>query len=175
MEKLYSLVSQCETWLMKDPNGFLQQYFMSENGFTHAFLIALIVAIVCIAAFYGWIGMAVNKLANLVIWLSTLLVDAIVTFALTRIMVIGSNNMGTGIFHSITEKLPKVLETMGVDDEAGRSMIISQANMLKDSLANGCDVTNYLLLTNVIVTVILFIIISLCVKGMTTHATHVPF
>lgn len=174
MEKLYSLVSQCKTWLNDDPNGFLQQFFVSENGFTHAFLIALIVAIVCIALFYGWIGMAVNKLSNLVTWLCTLLVDAVVTFVLTRIMVIGSNDVGTGIYHSITEKLPKILNMMGVGDDTGRSMVMTQANTLKETLAHGCDVTNNLLLTNVIITVILFVIISFCVKGMTTHATHVP-
>lgn len=175
MEKIYSLVAQCGTWLNDDPNGFLQQYFIEESGFTHAFLIALVVAMMCAGVFYGWIGMAVNRLSNLVTWLCTMLVDAIATFVLTRIMLVGSNDTGTGIFHSITEKLPKVLETMGVDDEIGRAQVMSQANELIDKLTNGCDVTNSLYITNIVLTIILFFIISICVKNLTTHATHVPF
>lgn len=175
MEKIYSLVSQCETWLNGDPNEFLHQFFIEESGFTHAFLIALLVAIVCAAVFYGWIGMAVNRLSNLVVWLCTLLVDALATLVLTSVMLIGNNDAGTGIFHSISEKLPKVLETMGVDDAAGRTMVNSQANELIDKLSNGCDVTSNLYITNVLLSILLFFIISICVKNMTTHATHVPY
>lgn len=175
MEQLYFLVSQCDTWLNNDPNGFLQQFFVVEGGFTYAFLIALGVAVICAAIFYGWIGMAVNKLANLVVWLCTMLVGALATFILTRVLVIGSNDVGTGIFKSISEKLPNVLATMSVDDEVGRTQVMSQANALKDALTGVCDVTTHLYITNVVLAIVIFLIVSICVKNVTTHATHVPF
>ncbi len=175
MEKIYFIVSQCGTWTQNDPNGYLSNYFSSEGAFVHAFLIALAVAAVAAGVFYGWIGNAVAKLSNLATWICTMVLDAAVTFLLTKIFVIGSQIAGTGVFQSITQHKEELRKAIPVEDEAGRNNLISTTSKLVNTLNDGCDVTNYLYLENVVISIILFFIISLLVKKMTKFAVYVPF
>ena len=175
MEQIYFLVSQCETWLNNDPNGYLEHYFCSDGGFTHAFLIALAIAIVAAIVFYGWIGMAVNRLANLGVWLATLFADAVLTFIITQMSVIGNSDAMTGIFKSIEEHRSELSTKIPVNDTTGQDNLSNTTTQIIDTLSNGCDVTYGLNISNVIVSIVLFFVISLCVKKLTTHATHIPF
>ena len=175
MEKLYFLVSQCQTWVQNDPNGYLSNYFCEKGAFLHAFLIALAVAAVAAAVFYGWIGNAVAKLSNLTTWLCTTLLCAAVTFLVTKILVVGSYLASTGVFQSFVDHKQELLKTIPPEDEAGRNNLISQTNNLANTINDGCDVTNYLYLENVVIAVILFFIISMLVKKMTKFAVYVPF
>lgn len=175
MEKLYFFVAQCDTWLNGDPNGYLNQYFCTEGAFNHAILIAGGVAVVAALFFYGWIGMAVNRLANLGVWLCTMLLDAVLTFVITNATVIGSSAAGTGVFHSIAEYQSVLMKQIPVDDEVGREALISMTNQFIDTLAIGCDVTRYLNMGNAVISILIFFIISICVKKLTTYAAYVPF
>lgn len=175
MEQIYFIVSQCDTWLNNDPNGYLNQYFCEEGGFTHAFLIALIIAFVATAVFYGWIGMTVNRLANLGVWLVALVADVVLTFIVTQLSVIGSSDAMTGVFKSIEEYRSVLSQQIPVNDTTAQNTLSSTTTQLIDTLSNGCDATWGLDVSNVVVSVILFCIISLCVKNFTVHATHVPF
>lgn len=175
MKQIYFLVSQCETWLNNDPNGYLEHYFCSDGGFTHAFLIALAIAIVAAIVFYGWIGMAVNRLANLGVWLATLFADAVLTFIITKMSVIGNSGAITGIFKSIDERRNELSTQIPVDDTTARDNLFNTTTQIIDTLSNGCDVTYGLNISNVVISIILFFIISLCVKNLTIHATHIPF
>lgn len=174
MEKIYFFVAQCDFWLNKDPNSYLSAYFIDEGGFTHAFLIALIVAAAAAALFYGWIGMKVERLANHAVWLGIMAIDAIITFFLTQVMVIGRNATHTGIYHSIQTLLATKSAKIPIDDTVGLANLNQQTNDLITALTDGCEVCNRLYIENVIITVILFVIISFCVKGFTTHTTHIP-
>ena len=175
MEKLYFLIAQCETWVKNDPNGYLYNYFIQEGAFLHAFLIALAVAALAAAIFYGWIGNAVAKLSNLPTWLCTTLLGAVVTFLATKMLVVGSNLAQTGIFQSIIEHKEELLKAIPPEDEVGRNNLISQTGKLVNTINDGCDVTNYLYLGNVVLVVLLFFIISLLVKKWTKFAVYVPF
>lgn len=175
MDKIYFLVSTCETWLNKDGNGYLNNYFIDEGGFTNALLIAIAVAVVAAIVFYGVIGMKFNRLANLAVWLVTLAADAIVTFFVTQLMIIGSRDGNTGIFQSITNFRGTKLQEIPVDNIQGRTDLSNATDQLVNLLSNGCDVTTYLNVTNVVLAVVVFFVISICVKGITIHAKHVPF
>lgn len=175
MQIIYSLVSQCETWLNHDPNGYLQTYFVEQGAFLNAFFVALVVAAIMAGIFYGWIGMAVNKLANIMTWLIGLVASGIVTFVLTKIMIIGSETAGTGIFHSIQERKSELLPAIHVEDTQAVDTLINQTNQLIQKLSEGCDVTTNLGLTNVGIAVLFYVIISFLVKGYTTYTTHIPF
>lgn len=175
MKQIYFLVSQCETWLNNDPNGYLEHYFCSDGGFTHAFLIALAIAIVAAIVFYGWIGMAVNRLANLGVWLAILFADAVLTFIITKMSVIGNSGAITGIFKSIDEHRNELSTQIPVNATTARDNLFNTTTQIIDTLSNGCDVTYGLNISNVVISIILFFIISLCVKNLTIHATHIPF
>lgn len=176
MDKIYFLVSQCDTWV-NDKSEYLSQYFCVEGAFLHAFLIALILAIVAAAIFYGWIGNKVAKLSNLTIWLCSLLIQGFLTFLFTKIMVIGNSLAGTGIFQSIIKRKEDLLQTVynGIENSGQKDEFIKNTNDFVQKLSDGCDVTNYLYLENVIISIILFFIISLIVKKMTKFAVYVPF
>lgn len=175
MKQIYFLVSQCETWLNNDPKGYLEHYFCSDGGFTHAFLIALAIAIVAAIMFYGWIGMTVNRLANLGVWLATLLADAVLTFIITQMSVIGNSDAMTGVFKSIEAHRSELSTQIAVNDTTGQDNLSNTTTQIIETLSNGCDVTYGLNISNVVVSIVLFFIISLCVKKFTTHATYIPF
>lgn len=175
MEKLYFFVTSCGTWKDSDPNQYLSEYFINQSGFLNSFLIALVIAIIFAAIFYGWIGMAVDRLANLGVWLGTLVIDGIVTFLGTKLLVIGSQAAQSGIFNSIVNKQSELLSQIPVADEVGRNTLMSTTSKLVDIIANNGDVVCSLLIGNAIISIILFVIISICVKSITTYATHVPF
>ena len=119
--------------------------------------------------------MAVNRLANLGVWLCTLLLDAVLTFVITNVTVIGSSAASTGLFHSIAERQSDLMKSIPVDDEVGREALIQVTNQFVDTLTAGCDVTYYLNFGNAVISILIFFIISICVKKFTTYAAYVPF
>ena len=175
MEKLYFLVAQCETWVNNDPNGYLSNYFCDKGAFMHAFLIALALAIVAAAIFYGWIGNAVAKMANFPTWLCTMVLEGAVTFLVTKSLVVGNSLASNGIFQSIVQHKEDLLKGIPVEDTLGRENLINSTSKLVSTINDGCDVTNYLYLENVVIAIILFFFISLFVKKMTKFAVYVPF
>lgn len=175
MDKLYFFVTNCSTWQNNDPNQYLSNYFVDGGGFLNSFLVALIVAVIFAAIFYGWIGMAVDRLSSLSVWLVTLVADAVVTFFATKMIIIGSEVTGSGLFNSITAYQEQLSSQIPVNDAEGHRLLSAQTSQLVDIIAHNGDVVYSLLIGNAIISVILFFIISICVKGVTTNATHVPF
>lgn len=175
MDKIYFFVTNCSTWQDQDPNQYLSNYFIDGSGFLNSFLIALIVAVIFAAVFYGWIGMAVERLSNLGVWLGGLVLDGIVAFIATKLLVIGSQSAQNGIFSSIAEHQSQLSSQIPVADQAGHQQLTNTTQQLIDTLSNNGDVVISLLIGTAVISIILYFLISICVKGLTTHATHVPF
>lgn len=89
--------------------------------------------------------------------------------------VIGNSDAMTGIFKSIDEHRNELSTQIPVNDTTARDNLFHTTTQIIDTLSNGCDVTYGLNISNVVVSIILFFIISLCVKNLTIHATHIPF
>ena len=176
MDKLYFFVTSCDTWQNVDTNQYLANYFITEGGFLHAFLIALIIAVVFAGLFYGWIGMKEDRLSNLGVWLGALLFDGVIGFIMTKMLVIGSQNDQTGVFNSIVNYKSQLLIQPGFSgNDQQVKLLTDTTNNLVQALADNCNVVMSLCIGNAIISVILFFIISICVKNLTVLATHVPF
>lgn len=89
--------------------------------------------------------------------------------------VIGNSDAMTGVFKSIEEHRSELSTQIPVNDTAGQDSLSNTTTQIIDTLSNGCDVTYGLNISNVVVSIVLFFVISLCVKKLTTHATHIPF
>ena len=81
----------------------------------------------------------------------------------------------TGVFKSIEEYRGVLSQQIPVNDTTAQNTLSSTTTQLIDTLSSGCDATWGLDVSNVVVSVVLFCLISLCVKNFTVHATHVPF
>ena len=110
MENLYYFVTNMSTWTNMDPRKFLYHYFVINGAFTTSFLIALVVAIVGLLLFYGWIGMTSSRLSTLTTWAVTLVLVGLVTFALTQVSVVGSLSSQTGFFEDATQYAQQLRE-----------------------------------------------------------------
>lgn len=89
--------------------------------------------------------------------------------------VIGNSDAMTGVFKSIEAHRSELSTQIAVNDTTGQDNLSNTTTQIIDTLSNGCDVTYGLNISNVVVSIVLFFIISLCVKKFTTHATYIPF
>ena len=77
--------------------------------------------------------------------------------------VIGNSDAMTGIFKSIEEHRSELSTKIPVNDTAGQDSLSNTTTQIIDTLSNGCDVTYDLNISNVVVSIVLFFVISLCV------------
>ena len=177
MEKLYFFVMQSDVWNVNDPRGFLFKYFIEEGGFKSAFLIALVAAIIGVAIFYGWIANAAPRLSKMSTWLITLVAVGGITFATTQVIVIGSDNSQdkTGMFASISNQQNDLLQQQELSQEEIESInqdtraLQNQVDTISNSITMGVDLgtTAYALL--------IFFILSICLKNLTRYGISIPF
>ena len=172
MENLYFFVTNMLTWNNMDPRQFLYHYFVTNGAFTTSFLIALVVAIVGLLLFYGWIGMTSNRLSSLTTWFITLVLVGLVTFALTQISVIGSLSSNTGFFQDATQYAQQLRET---EPDETLMQFEQQVTQIRDLMNQGCDVTWTLDLWNTTISLGIFFLLSLGVKRLTKYAIAIPF
>ena len=175
MENLYFFVTNLSSW--NDPDHYLFHYFIKSGGFVTCFLIALIVAIVGLLLFYGWIGMVSPRLSKLSTWLVTFVCVGLITMAATQLVVIGSNNSGTGFFENAQQHRSELRRSAG-DNHSGQDEIDkldSNYNKICDEMDKGCDVVYVLDTWNMGISLIIFFVGSLGVKRLTRYAIAVPF
>lgn len=177
MEKLYFFVMQSDIWTNNDPLGYLHGYFVAEGGFKSAFLIGLVVAIIGVAFFYGWIANTSPRLSKMSTWLITLVAVGGITFATTQMIVIGSDNSQnqTGMFASISNQQNDHLSQQDLSEEEIANInqytrtLQNQVSTLSNSITMGTDLgtTAYALL--------IFFVLSICVKNLTRYGISIPF
>lgn len=183
MEKLYYLVTQAKTYGSDaDPIGLLKNYFVTEGAFLHAFIIAAVIALVGLAIFYGIFGMKIFKLATRPVYWCVLVLVGAITFSATQISVIGSKKHTTGFFASAyTAKytkeegrnyFDKYIKDLG--DEEGAEAV-EQRDALANKMDGFCDVVIRMDCLNALYAILIFFILSLAVKNVTTHAKKIPF
>ena len=183
MEKLYFLVTQAKTYgTGQDPIRLLQNYFVTEGAFMHAFIIAAIVAVAGLAIYYGIFGMKIFKLATRPVYWCMLVLVGLVTILFTQISVIGSAKQQTGFFASAeTVKYTNVdgrnyfdqyIEDL-TPEEAEEA--VEQRSALEKEMSGFCDVVVSLDFLNALYAILIFFILSFAIKNMTTHAKKIPF
>jgi len=159
MENLYYFVTNMSTWTNMDPRQFLYHYFVTNGAFTTSFLIALVVAIVGLLLFYGWIGMTSSRLSTLTTWAVTL-------------VFVGSLSSQTGFFEDATQYAQQLREN---EPDETLAQFEQQVTQIRDLMDKGCDVTWTLDLWNTAISLIIFFLFSLGVKRMTKYAIAIPF
>lgn len=171
MENLYYLVMRMTTWTDNDPRQFLHHYFVQEGAFVTCFAIALAIAVIGLLVFYGWFGMASNRLSNRTVWFVTLIVVGLVTLAVTQLVVIGSLDSLTGFFNDVASHASDLRQNVP-QDQVG--IFDLQVQQIKDTISKGCDVTWALDLWNTAISLIIFVVMSFVVKRFTRYAIAVP-
>lgn len=175
MDFLYFFVKDARTYGSEDdPLRLLLNYFETEGAFTNAFIIALIIAIVFLVIFYGIFGMKIYKLASRKVYWITFAIVGLLTFGATQISVIGNRSSQTGFFASaeIGPYFPGIIEHLGEEDA---QVALQQREDLEDKMEGLCDVVVALDLSNAVYAMLIFFVLSICLKGITTQAKKVPF
>ena len=172
MEKLYFLVTGLKTWTDRDPHQFLHHYFIENGAFTTSFLIALVVALLGLLFFYGWLGNFSNRLSTLPSWIVTLIVVGLITMVVTQVMVIGSYDSQTGFFDDVTQYAQELRQNESNNTVA---QFDTDVDNIRSTMSNGCDVVYVLNLWNMILSLIIFFLCSLGVKRFTRYAIAIPF
>lgn len=172
MEKIYALVTESSTWASLDSHRTLFNYFITEGAFTTCFLIALGAALLGIVIFYAWIGMNSVRLSNFTTWLSTLLGSCAVTFCATQFMIVGSAAKFSGYFGSLNKYAEGLRNST---PQSGLQILNEDLDKIRTAMDGFCDTVSMLHVTNLVLVILLFFIISVLVKGFTPQAKAVPF
>ena len=172
MEKLYFLVTGQDTWTQKDPHQFLHHYFIENGAFTTCFLIAIVVAILGLLIYYGWIGNVSNRLSTLPTWIVTFIVVGLITLAVTQVVVIGSLDNQTGFFDDVTQHAQELRQSVSNN---ALTQFDTEVNNIRNTMHNGCDVVYVLDLWNMFISLFIFFLLSLGVKRFTRYCIAIPF
>lgn len=173
MDFLYALVKNCGTYQPdQDPLRLLQNYFQTEGAFTDTFIIALVVAIIGLVVFYGIFGMKVYKLATPAVYWTTLALVGLFTLCSTQIVIVGSKSAQTGFFQSSKNNFEVIVAELPEDDA---EEALEQREDLEKKMSGLCAAVLWLDGCNAVYGMAIFFLLSIGVKGKTTHAKSIPF
>lgn len=174
MNKMYEMfLSETELW-ENDSYNFITNYFEQGAAVT-SFLIALVVALVLLAIFYGIFGMLFPKVGeNRWVWVVCLVASFGLTWIVTDSVVIGTMNQLSGLFGSINEQMKTVLESVG-SVESDRMEVGNAQNTIFTELEDGCSFNLTLDFINSLLSLVVFFIGSVLVKRVTKYSQNVPF
>lgn len=156
MDTIYFFVTSCKYY--KDDYQALQvfkTYFFNQGGFTEAFWIAVISALVMAFIYYILIGFISKKLSNLGIWIAALVIALCASFFITDYNT-GMSRRNYGLSTVIENRYSNV---GGSDSD----YVAEYTNMKKDFKKGIVKVTpvRRLCETNVIITLVFFAVTSL--------------
>ena len=174
MDKLFILVEKTQLWLNGDKLSLLHSYFVEGTGFTNALLIALLWSVVGLLFFYLFIGMRSVRLSNVPVWLATLLVGGLLTWATTDKVVVGSFEAQTGFFQKAEEIRVEKCRKALTDEE--RNDINAKCHSTVEEMKRPMNSVSLTLNgTTTVFYVLFFFMGSLGVKRFTIHASAIPF
>lgn len=172
MDFLYFLITSENAW--SDKFGFHKNYFIENNAFLTGFLIAVSFSILLTLLFYfGCCNGKSNENAKPLYWFVLLAVVAVGVYFVGDAVVIGAENT-SGSFYEANQKFCTEYCRAHVGNEQTiKECRIELAKITKD-LNEGCDVAFMFNLTNVILSLTIFYLMSLIVKGFTKHGSCIP-
>ena len=175
MDFLYFLVKGSAAYSTDhDPIGLVKNYFEDGGAFNSSFIIALCTAIAGIIIFYGIFGMKIYKLARpLVYWIMFAIVG-VTTFTLTQLLIIGSRTAQTGFFASAAQKFEEYAVQFA-DMPDMQNVAVAQRDTIETEMSGFCSAVVNLDMSNAVIALLIFFLLSLLVKGITVHAKRVPF
>lgn len=173
MDFLYFLVKGSSTYgVNEDPMSFLKNYFETEGAFNTSFIYALVVALVGLLLFYGIFGMKIYKLATKTVYWITAGLVSFVTLVLTQLIVVGTKSGITGFFASVNDYFSTIVINLE-GEQLNQAM--AQRQGIEDKMDGFCSAVMWLDITNAVVAFVIFFLLSLMVKNITTHAKRIPF
>lgn len=176
---LYSWVKNAEMYVsdQRGGSGYLHQYFEVDGGFTTAAIIAAVAAVVFLILFYGCIGNFVHRLSTKLCWWVAVVLVGLSTIGVTQFVVVGSNESNSGFFKSAENHWEEsVSKDIPIGAEQDRQTAQDyKAQLKKDMGGMRCEVVRKLHVTNVLFSLVLFIVLSLIFKRFTVHAKRIPF
>ncbi len=172
MSFLYFLVTGCKAYA--DKLEAYKYYFETEGGFTAAFLLALAVAGI-FAIIYYLFCRASFSWAKIGTWVITMLVAACVAFGLTgwATGMHKEQTADTGIRHAVELQAQEAAEAQTMDyDEIEDARVTIHDGLDKGMFTS--PVIFRLCVTNFVLTIILFYVISLLINGFSVHGVNIP-
>lgn len=172
MSFIYFLVTGYKAYA--DQLEAYKYFFESEGGFTAAFLVALGVAAIFAILYYLFCFRSFSW-AKIGSWIATMLVAACVSFVVTGYATGMSQKQTakTGIRHAVELKAQEAQEADTMDyDEIESARVTLHQGLDKGMFTS--PVIFRLCITNFVLTIILFYILSLCFNGFSRHGVNIP-
>lgn len=157
---------------------FFDHYFMQTDVCMWTFIIGLGIAIVVCAIFYFGICNASYALSTRLTWAVALVIVGAATFFSSHFYINGHNGDGastsSGWYHDsyvLQDTYAEEIEDDG--DQLAEWNALSDE--FRDELGTGAfDITNSISLVNTVYALLIFILMSFCVKGTTVHGKNIP-
>ncbi len=190
-DKIYNFVTSTEAW--KSDHGeisFHEQFFIHEKGFVAGSLGAVIIALVFAAIFYFGLcnSKTSNKYATHWLWAIFLAVSGLVAFAYSDQVLIGNSATAEQMYELHVSDRPynvfyeysfyKSIHLYEQENNASSSSqpeIQERSNKILDDLKKGEDVNMPFNMTNAVISLIAFFLISLGIKRFTINGKCIPF
>lgn len=182
-ETIYDFVLQKDGGAIWN-DGYLYHYnyFITEGAFMKAFFIMLGIGILVSLAFYfGLCNGKTAKYATPVNWCCALILTCAVAFGAGKFAIIGHDSVedngasskNCGFYYSC-EQFCQQLVAENIGNEEQQRAIIQKYEDIRGQLNQGSDVTVPFYFTNIIISVIAFVIMSFAVKNFTKHGSAIP-
>lgn len=175
----YYLVTGSNSW----ESHYHENFFNAHGGFLWGIIGALIIGVVCACVFYFGCcnSKKTSKSANLVVWVITMLICAVVAYFYADLVVIGdpATTDNTSVFraHSFyaanDEYFIEKTSQSGVS-ETDINDLTQTKNKIKTDLDKGGDVRFEYDITTALLAAIFFFLTSLIVKRFTINGKTIP-
>lgn len=169
------LENLCST---NDYSEFFNYYFMKSDVCLWTFLIGLGIAVALCAIFYFGICNRSYTLSTRLNWFVALFVCGVITFLSSNTYVKGHDGEGssssTGLYSSSYN-----LQNNYEEEVRDNSNQLTEWEQTCDDFRNklstdGFEIITEISLLNTLYALLLFILMSFCVKGTTTHGKNIP-
>ncbi len=158
---------------------FFKHYFEDTNTCLYIFLFGLGIA-VCIALVY-YLGICNKsfKMSNKLTWVVALLVTGATTFFLSKSYMVGKDGgeaeTSSGIFLDSYTYEVEELEDIDDDNDDQRAECVESANNFRQDVStNEFNIFTQIAVINMTYSLLLFILLSFCLKGHTVHGKNIP-
>lgn len=188
---IYNFVTSTEAWTNDKGNiRFHEQFFEGEHGFSAGILGAVVIALVFAAIFYfGFCNSKTsNKYATHWLWAIFLAVSGLVTFAYSDQVLIGNSavaeqmsnqnekNKGDILYdYSFYKSIEDYMVDFAGKKPQDQVEAEERKNMIVNNLKKGEDVNMPFNVTNAVISLIAFFLISVGIKRFTINGKCIPF
>lgn len=176
---LYSWATDLKDLCSTDKySEFFNNYFMESDVCLWTFIIGLGIAVAVCSIFYFGICNKSYALSTRLNWFVALIVCGVITFFASLMYVKGHDggdaSSSTGLYLSSYTLQDNY--AVSIEDNDDQLVEWNQTcDDFRDDLSTGVfDIINMISLINTLYATLLFILMSFCVKGATTHGKNIP-